>query len=42
MKVKGWPVRTLLRGQSIVIDAAWHGKQGGGAYLRRSPHAEVL
>ncbi|MBI1877807.1 MAG: dihydropyrimidinase [Chloroflexi bacterium] len=42
MKVKGWPIRTLLRGQSIVIGDAWHGKQGGGRYLRRSPHAEVL
>ncbi len=42
MKVKGWPVRTLLRGQSIVIGEEWHGKQGGGTFLRRSPNAEVL
>lgn len=42
MQVKGWPVRTLLRGQSIVVGTEWHGQQGGGAFLRRSPHAEVL
>ena len=42
MQVKGWPVRTLLRGQSIVVGTEWLGKQGGGTYLRRSPHAEVL
>jgi dihydropyrimidinase len=42
MKVKGWPVRTLLRGQSIVVGDEWYGQQGGGTFLRRSPHAEVL
>ncbi|NJN93901.1 MAG: dihydropyrimidinase [Anaerolineales bacterium] len=42
MQVKGWPVRTLLRGQTIVVGTEWHGQQGGGAFLRRSPHAEVL
>ncbi|GAB4411489.1 MAG: dihydropyrimidinase [Anaerolineae bacterium] len=42
MQVKGWPARTLLRGQSIVVGTEWHGQQGGGAFLRRSPHAEVL
>lgn len=42
MQVKGWPVRTLLRGQSIVVGTEWHGQQGGGVFLRRSPHAEVL
>lgn len=40
--VKGWPVRTLLRGQSIVIGESWHGQEGTGLFLRRSPHAEVL
>ena len=42
MKVKGWPVRTLLRGKSIVIGDEWHGEQGSGQFLRRSPNAEVL
>jgi dihydropyrimidinase len=42
MQVKGWPVRTLLRGQSIVVGEAWQGQEGSGAFLRRSPHAEVL
>jgi dihydropyrimidinase len=42
MTVKGWPARTLLRGQSIVIGDAWHGEQGSGQFLRRAPHAEVL
>ena len=42
MTVKGWPVRTLLRGKSIVIGEAWHGQQGSGMFLRRSPHAEIL
>ena len=42
MKVRGWPVRTLLRGQSIVVGEAWHGREGSGAFLRRSPNAEVL
>jgi dihydropyrimidinase len=42
MQVKGWPVRTLLRGQSIVVGTEWRGQQGGGVFLRRSPHAEVL
>lgn len=42
MKVKGWPVRTLLRGRSIVVGDEWRGEQGSGQFLRRSPHAEVL
>lgn len=40
--VKGWPVRTLLRGQSIVVGEQWHGQEGQGAFLRRNPNAEVL
>jgi dihydropyrimidinase len=42
MAVKGWPVRTLLRGKTIVLNESWHGKEGSGAFLRRSPHAEIL
>jgi len=42
MEVKGWPVRTLLRGKSIVVGQEWHGKEGSGAFLRRSPNAEIL
>jgi dihydropyrimidinase len=40
--VKGWPVRTLLRGNSIVIGDTWHGREGSGVFLRRSPNAEIL
>jgi dihydropyrimidinase len=42
MQVKGWPVRTVLRGKSIVIGEAWHGVEGSGMFLRRRPHADVL
>ncbi len=42
MEVKGWPVRTVLRGNSIVIGEDWHGEAGRGEFLRRTPHAEVL
>ncbi|MCB0153207.1 MAG: dihydropyrimidinase [Anaerolineae bacterium] len=42
MTVKGWPVRTMLRGRSIVIGDAWHGEAGSGNFLRRRPHAHVL
>lgn len=40
--VKGWPVRTMLRGTSIVIGDTWHGREGSGVFLRRSPNAEIL
>ncbi len=42
MTVKGWPVRTMLRGKSIVVGDDWHGEQGSGSFLRRSPYAEIL
>lgn len=42
MTVQGWPVRTLLRGKSIVIGEAWHGEAGSGQFLRRNPNAPVL
>lgn len=42
MEVTGWPVRVLLRGQSIVVGESWQGRQGSGQFLRRSPHAPVL
>lgn len=42
MEVTGWPVRVLLRGRSIVVGENWHGEQGSGQFLRRSPHAPVL
>ncbi|MBV7328756.1 amidohydrolase family protein, partial [Chloroflexi bacterium TSY] len=42
MTVKGWPVRTMLRGQSIVVGDRWQGRERSGVFLRRSPHAEVL
>jgi dihydropyrimidinase len=42
MTVKGWPVRTLLRGKSIVVGEVWHGREGTGMFLRRSPSDQVL
>jgi dihydropyrimidinase len=42
MTVKGWPVRTLLRGKTIVLDDDWRGQAGGGSFLRRSPHGAIL
>lgn len=42
MAVIGWPVQTLLRGKTIVAGAEWHGQAGGGAFLRRSPHPDIL
>ena len=42
MTVKGWPVRTLLRGRSIVIGDEWHGQAGSGNFLERSPNGAVL
>jgi dihydropyrimidinase len=36
MSVKGWPVRVLLRGQTIVVGDTWRGQAGGGQFLRRA------
>jgi len=35
MKVKGWPVRTILRGKSIVIDGEWKQEKGAGQFIKR-------
>ena len=32
----GWPVRVLLRGQTIVKDDTWLGTPGTGRWLRRA------
>jgi len=42
MTVKGWPVRTLLRGRSIVVGDEWRGEAGQGNFLPRRPNGEVL
>jgi dihydropyrimidinase len=42
MTVRGWPERVLLRGKTLVQGSEWHGSAGGGAFLKRRPHAEVL
>ncbi len=42
MTVKGWPMRTMLRGKSIVIGDEWNTEQGSGQFLHRCPHAEIL
>ena len=35
MKVKGWPVRTILRGKSIVVDGEWKQEKGAGQFIKR-------
>lgn len=35
MKVKGWPVRTILRGKSIVVDGQWKQEKGEGQFIKR-------
>jgi len=35
MKVKGWPVRTILRGKSIVVDGDWKQEKGAGQFIKR-------
>ncbi|PIL18714.1 dihydropyrimidinase [Puniceibacterium antarcticum] len=35
MQIKGWPVRTILRGQTIVLDGVVLGAKGFGAYQTR-------
>lgn len=34
MKVKGWPVMTILRGKVIVEDEAFVGKAGDGHFVK--------
>ena len=36
LAVKGWPVRTLLRGQTICLDGTITGSPGTGRYLDRA------
>ena len=40
-EVTGWPVRTLLRGQTVFEDGKVTGRPGGGEFLKRglSPYA---
>jgi dihydropyrimidinase len=35
IKVKGWPVSTMVRGRFVVRDGALTGKPGGGTYVSR-------
>lgn len=42
MKVKGWPVRVMVRGTTLVKDGQWMGKQGYGKFLPRKGHNPVL
>ena len=37
MEVTGWPVTTLLRGQTIVRDRSFVGQPGQGRFLVREP-----
>ncbi len=42
MYVKGFPVRTILRGKSIVIGDEWKGEKGSGKFLHRNPSGDIL
>ena len=42
MNVKGWAEKVLLRGKVIVDGDDWLGERGGGRYVHRKPHAEIL
>jgi dihydropyrimidinase len=35
-EVEGWPVRTILRGKTVVVDGKLVGAKGYGTYLTRS------
>ncbi len=35
--LKGWPVRTLVRGRTVMVDGRIVGQPGWGQYLRRDP-----
>ena len=35
IKVKGWPVSTMVRGQFVVRDGALVGREGAGEYVAR-------
>lgn len=35
-RIRGWPVRVLLRGQTIVENGTWHGRPGNGKWLHRA------
>jgi dihydropyrimidinase len=37
LKVKGWPMTTILRGQVIVRDGKLEAKSGTGIYLKQNP-----
>jgi len=38
MKIKGWPVRTILRGKTIVKDGKYTGKHSDGKFVIRTPY----
>lgn len=42
MRVRGVPVQVYLRGKQIVNGADFHGENGAGQFVRRTPHAAIL
>ena len=42
MKVKGMPVRTIIRGRTVVADGELKVDKGSGKFIRREPFGEVL
>ena len=41
-ELTGYPEKVFLRGKLIVENEEWHGKSGGGQFLKRSPGAPVI
>jgi len=42
MKVKGYPVATIARGEVIVENGAFHGKRGAGRFIKRKIDPRIL
>lgn len=41
-ELTGFPEKVFLRGEMIVDGDQWLGKRGGGEYLKRKPHGEII
>jgi dihydropyrimidinase len=42
MKVRGWPVRVMVRGRTLVSNGTWLGEKGWGRFVPRKTHNPVL
>jgi hypothetical protein len=41
-QVKGMPVIVYSRGRKLVDGDQWHGTNGSGQLIKRTPHAAIL